>query len=174
MGLFERPAKGETMSKDILEGKRVLIVDDEPDVLETVSQLLSMCRVGTASNFSDAEELLKNEEFDLAVLDIMGVDGYALLETANRKGVTAVMLTAHALSPEHVVKSFKGGAASYLPKDELTRLATFLREILEDKEEGRHFWSRWLDQWGAYYDEKFGPDWQRQDKEFWQKFKYWI
>ncbi|MBN1106997.1 MAG: response regulator [Deltaproteobacteria bacterium] len=162
------------MTGDILEGKRVLVVDDERDVLETLRQLLSMCAIKTASSFAEARDLLEGEEFDLAVLDIMGVDGHALLEIANRRGVTAVMLTAHALSPEHIVKSFKGGAASYLPKDELGRIETFLREILEDKEKGTHFWSRWLDRWGAYYDKKFGPGWQEKDKEFWEKFKLWI
>lgn len=162
------------MTKDILEGKRVLVVDDERDVLETLRQLLSMCAIKTASSFAEARDLLEGEEFDLAVLDIMGVDGHALLEIANRRGVTAVMLTAHALSPEHIVKSFRGGAASYLPKDELGRIETFLREILEDKEKGTHFWSRWLDRWGAYYDKKFGPGWQEKDKEFWEKFKLWI
>jgi adenine/guanine phosphoribosyltransferase-like PRPP-binding protein len=30
---------------DILEGKRVLIVDDEPDVLDTLAEMLTMCLV---------------------------------------------------------------------------------------------------------------------------------
>ena len=43
---------------DLLEGKRVLIVDDEPDVLESLIELLSMCDVVTASTFEEAKELL--------------------------------------------------------------------------------------------------------------------
>ncbi len=162
------------MEKDILAGKRILVVDDEPDVVETAAALLSMCEVRSATSFEEAETILKHERFDLAVLDIMGVDGYGLLELANQRGVTAVMLTAHALSPEHIVKSFRGGAASYLPKERLTDLPVFLREVLEDKAKGRHFWSRWLDRWGTFYDEKFGPDWQNDEKEFWEKFKIWM
>lgn len=162
------------MEKDLLAGKKVLVVDDEPDVVDTAKALLSMCEVRGATSFADAKMLLEQESFDLAVLDIMGVDGYALLELANQRGVTAVMLTAHALSPSHIVKSFKGGAASYLPKEKLIDLPTFLREVLEDRAKGRHFWSRWLDRWGSFYDEKFGPDWQNEDKEFWEKFKIWM
>jgi DNA-binding response OmpR family regulator len=158
----------------LLDGKKVLIVDDEPDVLETLEQLLPMCKVQKASTFEGAKELLEKEEFDVAVLDIMGVDGYKLLEVSRKKDVIAVMLTAHALSPDNVVKSFKGGAASYLPKDEMVHIAEFLEEVLEAKERGKHFWWRWLDRWGSYYEEKFGPDWQKDDKEFWEKFKYWI
>jgi len=33
-------------SKDILKGKRILIVDDEPDVLESLIELLDMCKMG--------------------------------------------------------------------------------------------------------------------------------
>jgi DNA-binding NtrC family response regulator len=157
-----------------LNGKSVLIVDDELDVLETLSQLLSMCVIKKASTFDEARELLDKEELDVAVLDIMGVDGYKLLEIANQKNVIAVMLTAHALSPDDIVKSFKGGAASYLPKEEMASIAEFLEEVLEAKEKGKHFWWRWLDRWGAFYDKKFGPDWKDEDKEFWGKFKYWI
>jgi DNA-binding NtrC family response regulator len=158
----------------LLDGKRVLVVDDEPDVLETLVQLLSMCDVRKASTFEGAKELLEKEEFDIAVLDIMGVDGYKLLEISRKRNLIAVMLTAHALSPANIVRSFKGGAASYLPKDEMANIADFLEEVLEAKEKGKHFWWRWLDRWGAYYEKKFGPDWQNEDKEFWEKFKYWI
>ncbi|MBW2437376.1 MAG: response regulator, partial [Deltaproteobacteria bacterium] len=104
--------------KDRLEGKRILLVDDEPDVLDTLVDLLPMCETVKASHFKAAKDYLESEYFDLAILDIMGVEGYHLLEIANQRDVTAVMLTAHALSPENVVKSYKEGAASYLPKEE--------------------------------------------------------
>lgn len=159
---------------NLLQGKSILVVDDEPDVLESVEQLLTMCRTTKASTFGEAKELLETRQFDIVILDIMGVDGYKLLEIAGGKNMITVMLTAHALSPENIVKSFQGGAVSYLPKEELAELATYLEEVLESKEKGGHFWSRWLARWGGYYDEKFGPDWQDQDKEFWERFKYWL
>jgi DNA-binding NtrC family response regulator len=157
-----------------LEGKKVLIVDDEPDVLEILAQLLSMCDVRKASSFEGARELLEKQDFDIAVLDIMGVDGYKLLEIANKRKVIAVMLTAHALSVEDTVRSFKEGAASYVPKDEITRIAAFLEDILEAKEKGKSLWWRWMDRFGSYYDKKFGPGWKEDDKEFWEKFPTWL
>ena len=39
------------MDKTLLDGKRILIVDDEPDVLETLEDLLYICDVVKASNF---------------------------------------------------------------------------------------------------------------------------
>jgi len=102
-----------------LNYKRVLIVDDEPDVLDSLVDLLPMCDTVKAATFDEAKELLETQYFDIAILDIMGVEGYKLLELANEKKVIAVMLTAHALSPDHIKKSYEEGAASYIPKDEM-------------------------------------------------------
>lgn len=158
--------------KDLLEGKKILIVDDEPDVLETLEELLSMCSVVKAFSFNEAKEQLEAKYFDMAILDIMGVDGYELLEIALKKKVIAVMLTAHALSPENIVRSYKEGAASYVPKEEMSNITTFLNDILEAKEKGKNFWWRWFDRFASFYEDKFGPDWQENDKDFWKKFGY--
>jgi len=160
-------------SADRLKGKRVLIVDDEPDVLETLEGLLPMCHVSTASSFAEAEKLLQDEPFDIAVLDIMGVDGYKLLEIAKKKKVIPVMLTAHALSVENTIKSYEEGAASYIPKDEMSKISTFLNDILEAKEKGESSWWRWVDRLGSYYEKKFGRDWKDKDADFWRNFPSW-
>ena len=153
--------------KDLLEGKRILIVDDEPDVLETLAELLPMCDVVKASTFEAAEKAMNSRHFDIAILDIMGVNGYQLLERAKEKKITPVMLTAHALSVEDTKKSYLSGAALYIPKDEMTNIVTFLNDVLEAKSKGKSTWRRWWDRLGWYYDNRFGPDWKYSDKEFW-------
>ena len=158
--------------KSLLRYQRILIVDDEPDILETLEELLIMCDVVKASSFDEAKELLEIQYFDMAILDIMGINGFKLLEIANKKNVIAVMLTAHALSPDNTVRSFKEGAAYYVPKDEMGNIKVFLNDILEAKEKGKKFWWRWLDRFSSYYDKKFGSDWQKDDKDFWEQFKY--
>ncbi|MBW2616901.1 MAG: response regulator [Deltaproteobacteria bacterium] len=158
------------LERNYLKHKRILIVDDEPDVLETLEDLLGMCDVVKASDFDSAKELLEVQYFDMAILDIMGVDGYKLLEIANKRDVMAVMLTAHALSPEDTVKSFKEGAAYYVPKDKMSDIVTYLNDVLEAKEKGKKFWWRWLDRFAYFYDEKFESDWKDKDVEFWKKF----
>jgi DNA-binding response OmpR family regulator len=100
--------------RDMLAGKRILIVDDEPDILETLEEMLDMCLVDTAPNFETAQKFLRKNTYDGAVLDIMGVRGYDLLELCKEKGIPALMLTAHALSPDNLVKSIKRGAKSYV------------------------------------------------------------
>jgi DNA-binding NtrC family response regulator len=129
--------------------------------------------VSKASNFAEAEKLLRDEPFDIAVLDIMGVDGYKLLEIAKKKKVIPVMLTAHALSIENTIKSYQEGAASYIPKDEMSRISTFLNDILEAKDKGESSWWRWVDRLGSYYEKKFGRDWKDKDPDFWRNFPSW-
>ena len=161
------------MDESLLDGKRVLIVDDEPDVLATLEDLLPMCDLVKASNFLEAKNLLTTQYFDLAILDIMGVDGYKLLEIAVERKVIAVMLTAHALSPEDTRKSFKDGAASYVPKEEMENIVTYINDILEAKEEGKSLWWRWMERFSDFYDRKFGLDWKHRDKDFWESLKYY-
>ena len=154
----------------LLNYKRVLIVDDEPDVLDTLEQLLPMCDVVRASTFEEAKSILETEYFDMAILDIMGVDGYSLLDIAKKRDVIPVMLTAHALDPQNLAKSYREGAASYVPKEEMANIVTYLNDILEAKEQGKHLWWRWLDRLGAYFDSKFGQNWKDGDKDIWDKF----
>ena len=161
------------MAANLLKGKKVLLVDDEVDVLETLEGLLSMCRVVKASSFDEANRALENQVFDMAILDIMGVDGYSLLESAIQKEIITVMLTAHALSPKDTVQSFRGGAAYYIPKDKMKDIVMYLTDILEAKEKGERVWWRWLDRFGSYYDKKFGPNWRRGEEEFWRNFGPW-
>jgi len=155
--------------QDHLEGKKILIVDDEPDVLETLAELLSMCDVTKASSFEEAEKAMNENAFDIAVLDIMGVDGYRLLDMAKAKKLTAVMLTAHALSVEDTKKSYLKGAAFYIPKDEVSNIVTYLNDVLDAQKKGKSTWRRWLERLEWYYDNRFGPEWQYSDKEFWDQ-----
>jgi CheY-like chemotaxis protein len=157
--------------EDLVKGKKILIVDDEPDVLDTLEDLLSMCEVVKAGSFEEAKKYFETQSFDLAILDIMGVDGYELLEIAVKKKVTAVMLTAHALSPEDTMKSFRGGAAFYVPKDKIAEMPTILGKILDAKKKGKNTWIPFMSWSEAYYNAKFGPKWEKHKKELQEKVK---
>lgn len=154
-----------------LNSKRVLIVDDEADVLETLTDLLPMCDCETASNFEEAKQMLESRYYDIAILDIMGVNGYDLLAIANKHSITAIMLTAHAVSTDNIIRSHKEGAASYVPKEELIHIREYINDVLEAKEKGLNFWHRWLDRLGDFCEKRFGADWQKKDQAYWDKFK---
>jgi DNA-binding NtrC family response regulator len=156
----------------LLDGKKILIVDDEPDVLDALEEMLDMCEVVKASSFDEAKEFLESDDFDMAILDIMGVDGYKLLHIAKHRNITAVMLTANALSPDNLVRSIKEGADSYLPKEEMSNITTFLVDILKSQKEGESTWEPWHRRLSSsYFERKWGGDWKDQNRKFWEKYK---
>ena len=155
---------------ETLNGKKILIVDDEPDVLETLKELLEMCNIDSAPNFNTAEKFLSKNNYDAAIFDIMGVEGYDLLTIARKKEIPALMLTAHALSPDHLVKSIKAGAFSYIPKHEMADIARYLEDIILAKQEGNRKPKKWFRKLAPFFDKKFGPAWRDQHKEFIKDF----
>jgi DNA-binding NtrC family response regulator len=158
---------------NLLNGKKILVVDDELDIRESLEELLSMCDVVTASSFEAAKACIEQEQFDLVILDIMGVSGYDLLQLATRKHMTAVMLTAHALTPENIVKSYNEGAAYFLPKEEMVNIASFLEEVLEAQQKGKSTWDNWMNRLADYCERTFGDKWQDTEKDFWDRFPFY-
>ncbi len=155
-----------------VKGKKVLIVDDESDILEVLEELLDMCDVTKASSFGEAKRLLASRDFDIAVLDIMGVNGYELLELANRKKIPAVMLTAHAFSPDTLVRTIKGGAYSYIPKEEIGDIVKYLEDALNAQASGENPWGSWQERLPtSYFERRWGAAWKDVDRNFWDRFK---
>jgi DNA-binding NtrC family response regulator len=161
------------MQKKLLNGKRVLIVDDEPDVLDTLEDLLPMCQVTKASTFEQAKQFLETDWFDIAILDIMGVNGYELLALTQKKNVISVMLTARALSPEDVKKSYIEGASFYIPKEEMAQIDGYLEEVLDALAKGQNPWNRWIEKMAGFCEKTFGVRWQEKDPGFWDKFPFY-
>lgn len=153
--------------RKILKGKRILIVDDEEDILDFLAELLEMCKLDRASSFEEAKKLLESNYYHAAVLDIMGVRGYELLEIATKREIPALMLTAHALSQDNLKKSFQKGAAYYVPKDEIARVDVFLADILEAIEKKKNVFIKWYERLSGFCDKRFGPNWKDDDPEFW-------
>ena len=158
-----------------IKGKKILIVDDESDILDILEELLEMCDVARASTFEEAQELLEENRYDIAVLDIMGVRGYDLLKIADWRNIPAVMLTAHALTKEDIIRSIREGASFFAPKDRIADIASFLANVLEARQINANTWARWFESLGDFYDKRFGgTDWRDREREFWEeKLKDW-
>jgi DNA-binding NtrC family response regulator len=157
---------------DMIKGIRVLVVDDEQDILEVLEELLDMCQVTTASTFDQAKTLLETNAFDIAILDIMGVNGYSLLEITNKKNIPAIMLTAHAFSADNLVRTIKEGAYAYVPKEEISRITTFLADALNAKKKGENPWQVWEERLpSSYFEKRWGAAWKNSDRDFWNNFR---
>ena len=152
----------------IVFGKKILIVDDEQDVLDTLYELLRDCKIDQASSFEKSKEMLEMMTYDLVILDIMGVDGFGLLEIATEKKIPAIMLTAHAMTEENLLRAAREGAAYYAPKEELKNIKDIVIDVLEALEKKKSTWEKMFERLAGFYDKRFnGTDWRKKQEDFW-------
>src|SRR5271169_4365614 len=99
----------------------VLVVDDEPDLLELVSLTLSRMhlKTRTAADFASAQRLLKAERFDLCLTDMRLPDGDGLDLVAwiqeRLPQLPVAVITAHG-NVESAVRALKLGAFDFVSK----------------------------------------------------------
>jgi CheY-like chemotaxis protein len=170
-----RVKEGGIMTESILDGKRILAVDDEPDVLATLEdEILAAapkCKLEKATTYQEAAKKLESQNYDVVVLDIMGVRGFDLLELAVSRNFRVAMLTAHALTPEALKRSFEMKARAYLPKEKLGEVVPFLEDVL--KYEYLPGWKRLLEKLKGFFDSKFESDWEKKTGLPWQEWHKW-
>jgi CheY-like chemotaxis protein len=163
------------MADSILNGKLILAVDDEPDVLITLEEEIlasaPKCKFEKATTYEEAVGKLKSQDYDVVILDIMGVRGFDLLELAVKRNFKVAMLTAHALSPEALKRSFEMKARAYLPKEKLGEVVPFLEDVL--KYEYLPGWKRVMDKLKSFFDTKFESDWEKKTGLRWQEWHKW-
>ncbi len=114
---------GDRAPGDRTAGSRpvVLIVDDEPDLLELVSLTLSRMNLATrtAADIETARKLLKTEQIDLCLTDMRLPDGDGLDLVAwiqeNRASLPVAVITAHG-NVETAVRALKLGAFDFVSK----------------------------------------------------------
>ena len=83
--------------------------------------------------------------------------------------VPTIHLTAHALNPEALKRSFELKARAYLPKDKLGEVAPFLEDVL--KCEYLPGWKRLLEKLAVIFDSKFEADWRTKTDLPWQDWQ---
>ena len=110
------------------EKKYILVVDDDPDLVETVGMMLESkgCEVGMAYDGIEGEESIKKRRPDLIVLDIMmpRKDGYVLCAelkaNPDTRDIPVVLLTAVSDAVPSTTYTHADGMATeaddYIPK----------------------------------------------------------
>ncbi len=119
---------------------RILVVDDEPVLLEQISRTLRQQQytVDTAGDGEEALERLFADPYDLVLLDIMlpGKDGFEVLQEMRSEDITTpvLMLTARG-EVEDRVRGLDLGADDYLPKPfSISELLARIRALLRRAE----------------------------------------
>src|SRR5207237_5858010 len=104
-----------------MSDERILVVDDEPDMVENLVRILRRegYRCSSATEASKALELLEGQRPDLLLTDLKmpEVDGMELLRRAHAldSAMPVIMITAFS-TIESAVAAIKEGAFDYLPK----------------------------------------------------------
>lgn len=113
-----------SVSNDILEGKRVLLVDDDVRNLFAISSVLEdhQMHVTFAENGKEAIDLMQQEaHYDLILMDIMmpEMDGYETMQQIRQetkwKSLPIIALTAKAMKEDRE-KCIEAGASDYISK----------------------------------------------------------
>ncbi len=100
---------------------RVLVVDDDPDILELLSDRLRLMHldVTCAEDGQTALSLLRQEAPPLAILDLQlpRMSGIDVLQAIRREGLdtTVIVITAWG-TPERAVEAMRAGAYDFIPK----------------------------------------------------------
>src|SRR5215212_5514084 len=111
---------GAPLGNDAQRPAKILIIDDEPNVLSVLDALLSSdyeCQ--TATSAVEALEHLKKETYDLVLSDIMmpGMSGLELLEHITRLSrETIVILISGNLNIQNAIEALRRGAYDYVTK----------------------------------------------------------
>ena len=124
---------------------RILVVDDDPKTVTTISLYLSHegHTVIEAFDGSSAVEKFRSERPDLVVLDLMlpGIDGVDIARLVRLDSdVPVIMLTARTLEEDRLA-GFAAGADDYVtkpfsPRELVARVAAVLRRTGREQEEG--------------------------------------
>ena len=160
------------MKESVLNGKRILAVDDEPDVLAVlegeIGDACPNCKIDKATSYEEAMKKIESQNYDVVILDIMGVRGFDLLDAAVKRKLRVAMLTAHALSPEALKLSFDKKARAYLPKEKLGEIVPFLEDVFTY--EYLPGWKRLMGKLKGFFDSKFESDWEKKTGMNWQEW----
>jgi response regulator of citrate/malate metabolism len=126
---------------------RILVVDDEPNLVELVDEVVGSgmsCHIIRAKNIAEARKLLATEPIELLVADVNlpDGDGTSLLATLRQKqpSASAIVITG-APSVDRAITALRDGALDFLPKpftakhlQERVRKALMTQAIIAKKE----------------------------------------
>ena len=126
---------------------KILLVDDEPDILEIISYSLKNADydVYTASNGLEAIKIAKKIEPHLIILDVMmpemdGIEACEIIRNDSKIGKTLITFLSARGEDYSQIAGFNAGADDYItkpikPKVLLSKVKSLLRRISDDEAE---------------------------------------
>jgi len=119
--------------------RNILIVDDDKSILRILTRILQKqgYSTHTAETGREAEEMINNQSYDLALIDVKlpDTDGVDLLQRIQgaKPNMIKIILTGFA-SMDNGIKALTAGADAYLVKPvEPTELLRIIKEKFEER-----------------------------------------
>lgn len=132
-----------------LDSNPILVVDDDPGVLESISTLLSELdfEVGTARNGQDACQCMARVDYSLILLDLRmpDISGHEVMQHMEREGITTPVIVISGDTAFSTISSaLRRGAYDYLKKPyDTEELVATIENVLETRRlERNHEWAR--------------------------------
>ncbi len=123
----------------MLEGTRVLVVDDNPDVITVLSDFLEFngCEISKAACGKEALDVLQKTDVEVVILDVQlpDVNGITLIDTIKvDKPTTAVVMATGYYDPDFVIDAMKKGASDFLLKPlEFDKLLLVMMRVIRER-----------------------------------------
>jgi DNA-binding NtrC family response regulator len=125
------------MKPSTLNGKRILAIDDDPDLLEVLEEEILAAypdlNVEKAFTFSQAIEKMTDVDYDAVILDIMSSYGFKLLELAQSRHLRVGLLTTYPILHERPRLPTQMAARAFLSKESLGDVVPFLDKIMDNQ-----------------------------------------
>ncbi len=123
---------------------RILIVEDDKSISELLNMNLSVVgyRCDVASDGKKAAEMIRGENYDLAILDIMlpEIDGFELYEYMSVREIPVIYLSAKS-DVQSKVKGLKMGAEDYITKPfDILELIVRVEKVLKRSEKNHNIY----------------------------------
>ena len=157
------------MKESILTGKRILAVDDEPDVLtvmeEEILEACPGCMFDKAATYEEAAARMGSWTYDLVILGTMGLRGLDLLELALSRNFVVSILTPQALAEEALKGSMGMRVRAYVPKERLGEIVSLLENIMRQE-----YFPQWKVLFGrleGFFNVQWEANWLRPEAKFW-------
>jgi DNA-binding NtrC family response regulator len=133
------------MANSLLDAKRILAVDDDPDVLtileEEILNAVPGCHFNKAVDYQTATKRLVSFPYDLIILDVAFIRAFDLLNLASKQLlpvpvamlIPTVMLRVHGLFSKTLRRVVKMGVRVFLPKEELSEIVPLLEGVFKHR-----------------------------------------
>ncbi len=125
------------MKTSTLNGKRILIVDEDPDLLEVLEEEIIASypdlNVEKVLTFHQAVEKIIHIKYDAVILDIMSGYAFELLQLALSRHLRVGLLTTYPFFPEHPRLPTQMAVRAFLSKEKLGEVVPFLEKIMDGK-----------------------------------------